>query len=87
MERHEAQILSQGADEINTESQMCGVSVWWDHPVVEGSGRQKREETWMRYMCWGVEIPIISVYNRDGMGMVINPIVGVDKPIIYEDFL
>ena len=44
MERHEAQILSQGADEINTESQMCGVSGVGTFPSLKGFGRQKREE-------------------------------------------
>ena len=67
MERHEAQILSQGADEINTESQMCGVSAVGTIPSLKGPDVRKVEVAVNAICAWGSKFPLFA-YNREWYG-------------------
>jgi len=63
MERHEAQILSQGADEINTESQMCGVSGVGTIPSLKGRVHVRKSggNVDAIYVLGGLKIPVICI--------------------------
>ena len=61
----------------------CGGTI----PSLKGPDVRKGRKRGCDICAGGSKFPLFPYIIGDGMGMVINPIVGVDKPIIYEDFL